>query len=60
MKVFRVAIATLLLGAVVGVGLIPSGYAQTVHDCNCLVLPLMRYGYKTPTGPCIVQDCYIG
>ena len=62
MRVFKVAIATLFLGAVVAVGLIPSGNAQTdIHNCNCMVYPIMSYGYKASASePCRVQACYIG
>jgi hypothetical protein len=62
MKVFRLALATVFLGAVVAVGLIPSGYAQTTPvKCNCMVYEPGspgRYGYKETDGPCVVQTCY--
>lgn len=63
MKIFRVAVATLFLGAVVAVGLIPNGYAQTTDvRCNCIVFEPGqpgKYGYKQPTGPCTAQICFI-
>lgn len=62
MKLFRLALATLFLGAVASVGIGTAVNAQTTNlKCNCMVFnpgAPGQYGHRS-TDTCTVTTCYI-